>query len=285
MPRIVTSRKPARRGGNSGDGTVRALAIAVVAICVVFLCHRHFRWQDRAPSADDTPATASGGAVATPAQASVRGTVAESAPVAEAATTPNTGAAAGGGASAVKTETPARPGKDTGDKADDGIANSSAAEMPAPIQPRMERQFFDNEVENTLAVISRPGVNFFDNPPRVEMTMDEVVAFLRRPVEIGEDDDEETIAAKERTADFKSRALKAIEEDGLTFDQFVRDVVAVRREQYEMREDARLEMVRLLEEEGEGAAREYLNSVNEALREQGLSEIAMPRHLIERLAR
>ncbi|MBR3084932.1 MAG: hypothetical protein IKH04_00870 [Kiritimatiellae bacterium] len=284
MPRIVTSRKAARRGRNSSDGTVRALAIAVVALCGAFLCHRHFRWHGQVDSADTTPPPTPGLAAAAPARTSGTGPAAGEAPVEGTATPPNAGAA-GGGASAAAANAPDRNGKSAGEKAGGGIAHPSATESPAPLQPRMERQFFDNDVENTLAVISRPGVNFFDNPPRVEMTMDEVVAFLRRPVEIGEDDDEEAIAAKERTADFKSRALKAIEEDGLTFDQFVRDVVAVRREQYEMREDARLEMVRLLEEEGEGAAREYLNSVNDALREQGLDEIVMPRHLIERLAR
>ena len=153
-----------------------------------------------------------------------------------------------------------------------------------PAQPSgtpREREFFDNEIENTIASVSEPGAEFFGFPPGTEWEEDEILEVLRRPVVIEEDDDDAAIAAKERTAEFKAKALKAIEEDGLTFNQFIRDIVALRNEQAAMREDAYQQMVKILRRDGEPAARDYLNSINPELKAQGMKEIAISPLLLE----
>ena len=158
----------------------------------------------------------------------------------------------------------------------------ASAPPPAPpsVTPR-EREFFDNEIENTIASVSEPGAEFFGFPPGTEWEEDEILEVLRRPVVIEEDDDDAAIAAKERTAEFKAKALKAIEEDGLTFNQFIRDIVALRNEQAAMREDAYQQMVKILRRDGEPAARDYLNSINPELKAQGMKEIAISPLLLE----
>ena len=107
-----------------------------------------------------------------------------------------------------------------------------------------------------------------------------IIAILKRPVVINEDDDEAAIAAKERTAEFKAKALEAME-NGLTFSQFVRDLVALRNEQAAMREDAYQETLKILRKEGEPAAREYMKIVNEELKAQGMKEIMLSPFILE----
>lgn len=154
-------------------------------------------------------------------------------------------------------------------------------DAPSPLAANEEPKLFDNAVENTIAVVSEPDSEFILPPPGCELEDDEIIEILRRPVVIDDDDDEETVATKERTAEFKTMALKAMEEEGLTFNQFVRDIVAVRREQAAMKEDALNELTKIYDREGEEAAREYLSQVNEDLRAQGMKEIPYPKFALE----
>ena len=277
MPRIVTSRKrqrPATPPASASDRIVRAAAIAVVAICAVFAA-----WRLLSP-----PEAAKPGA--TPVQAGQKGQ-GRGVPAA----TPETPEAARPDAASPSTDGRSVSGQKNqgrGAPASTEIENPpeepppASAPPPAPpsATPR-EREFFDNEIENTIASVSEPGAEFFGFPPGTEWEEDEILEVLRRPVVIEEDDDDAAIAAKERTAEFKAKALKAIEEDGLTFNQFIRDIVALRNEQAAMREDAYQQMVKILRRDGEPAARDYLNSINPELKAQGMKEIAISPLLLE----
>ena len=145
-------------------------------------------------------------------------------------------------------------------------------EPPSPIL--VERTIFDNRVENLLESISMPGAKFGLMPTSINMTDEQVLEFLKKPVEIFEDDDEATIAAKERTAAMKTAALKYIE-DGGTFDQFVRENVIAANEVQGVMDDVRKEMKRRLHDEGVEAAQAYLAEVNPQLREQGFEEVKL----------
>lgn len=274
MPRIVTSRKrqrPATPPASAGDRIVRAAAIAVVAICAVFAA-----WRLLSP-----PEAAKPGAA--PIQAGQKGQgrgVPTAAPETPEAARPDAAS-------------PSTDGRESGQRGRERVAPASVESentpdepppTPPPAQPSgtpREREFFDNEIENTIASVSEPGAEFFGFPPGTEWEEDEILEVLRRPVVIEEDDDDAAIAAKERTAEFKAKALKAIEEDGLTFNQFIRDIVALRNEQAAMREDAYQQMVKILRRDGEPAARDYLNSINPELKAQGMKEIAISPLLLE----
>lgn len=137
---------------------------------------------------------------------------------------------------------------------------------------------FDNPVEEQLESVSRDG---FDSivALRVNLSNEEVHEILRQPVEIYDDDDEETVAAKERTAEMKAAALDYIEAGG-TFNQFLRDCQAEANEARETVKDVREEMKRILETEGEEAARAYLDAQNPLLRAQGLEEVHIGKGLL-----
>ena len=279
MARIVTTGKNRRpASGGSRDPIVKSAAIAVVAACAAVAVWRFVSPGGAAdahsggistsgPSARPSATPASTGAVksaATAAQADANAPRRQSQPAASpfARQAANTGA-------------PASP---------NGEPKRDAAPEPAPSAPVVtprEREFFDNDVENTIASVSEPGAEFFGFPPSVDLEEDEIMAFLRRPVEIEEDDDPAAVAAKERTAEFKAAAIKAIEEDGLTFNQFVRDLVSLRNEQAAMREEAYQAMVKILRRDGEAAARDYLNSINPELEAQGLRAIVISPLLLE----
>jgi hypothetical protein len=140
---------------------------------------------------------------------------------------------------------------------------------------------FDNLVEEQLEAVSRDG---FDSivTLRVNLSEEEVLEILRRPVEIYDDDDEETVAAKERTAEMKAEALKFIEAGG-TFNQFLRDCQAEANEAREAVKDVQVEMRRILFEQGEEAARAYLDRQNPLLHEQGLEEVHIGKGLLRAL--
>ena len=130
---------------------------------------------------------------------------------------------------------------------------------------------FDNEVENVLERVSKQGALFMQ-VPQIDMPQEQVMEFLRRPVEIYDDDDPEAVAAKERVAEFKTAALKFIEEGG-TINQFVRDCAAANKEARDTLEEIKREKRRIMLEQGEEAAQAYLDEVNPQLKEAGLPEV------------
>ena len=137
------------------------------------------------------------------------------------------------------------------------------------------KKHFDNEVENTLDAVFRPGSQFLQLP-FIDMSQEEVVAYLKRPVEIFDDDDEAAVAAKERTAEAKAAALKFIEQGG-TINQFIRDQVAAETERQATTAEIRAEMRRILLSEGTEAAQAYLDEVNPLLEEQGCQTVRIGR--------
>ena len=204
MPRIVTSRKrqrPATPPASAGDRIVRAAAIAVVVICAVFAA-----WRLLSP-----PEAAKPGAA--PIQAGQKGQgrgVPTAAPETPEAARPDAAS-------------PSTDGRESGQRGQGRVAPAfveieDSPDDPPPTTPPAqpsgtprEREFFDNEIENTIASVSEPGAEFFGFPPGTEWEEDEILEVLRRPVVIEEDDDDAAIAAKERTAEFKAKALKAIQ--------------------------------------------------------------------------
>ena len=162
----------------------------------------------------------------------------------------------------------------------DSPATSNKSATAHRVMPQ-HKKYFDNPVENQLERLAIPGRNIRATPPPSKLTQDEVLEFLRRPIQIEEDDDEETVAAKERTAALKTEALKFIENGG-TYDEFVREMIKVSNEEADMIRDARTEMMRLYKEEGAIAAIEYLKVANAALKENGLKEIPISSGLRKR---
>lgn len=156
------------------------------------------------------------------------------------------------------------------------IADSNRlAKSEAIMLANAPKKHFDNEVENTIEVISKPGAQFLQIP-HVDMSQEEVLEFLNKPVEIYDDDDEETVAAKERTATFKQQALEFIKAGG-TINQFIRDVVAEQTEARETVEEVRREKTRIVKEQGLEAAQAYLDEINPQLKEAGLPEVKLGR--------
>ena len=173
------------------------------------------------------------------------------------------------------------------DAAQKGMASGDVApepeEPPARPQRRKGVPEFDNEVEKRLEAVSRNGFGSF-LPMRVNLSQEEVLEILRRPVEIYDDDAEETEAAKELTAEMKAEALKFIEAGG-TINQFLRDCQAAANEARETVRDVQAEMKRILIAQGEEAAQAYLDEQNPRLREQGLEEVHIGEGLLRMLER
>jgi hypothetical protein len=159
-------------------------------------------------------------------------------------------------------------------------AKSNQTTITHRVMPQ-HRKYFDNPIENQLERLAIPGRNIRATPPLSKLTQEEILQYLRRPIQIDEDDDEEAVAAKERTAALKTEALKYIENGG-TYDEFVREMVKVSNEEADMIRDARNEMLRLYKEEGAIAAIEYLKEANATLRENGLKEIPISTGLQKR---
>ena len=135
---------------------------------------------------------------------------------------------------------------------------------------RQSPQYFDNPTENMIARVSRPNAKFLV-PPTLVVSEEELMKILDRPIEIYEDDTEEVIAVKERTAEMKEEIKKYIKEGG-TINQYFRDVLAMNNERDGIKNDVYNEKRRLLLEKGEEAAQAYLDSVNPQLKEMGLEE-------------
>lgn len=127
---------------------------------------------------------------------------------------------------------------------------------------------FDNPVENMLHSLTVRGKHF-KSIPRNNMTDEQILEYLRKPVEIYEDDDEKTIAAKEATADMKTQALAFIEGGG-TYDDFVRQMVQASNEEHDLLDDVRITKMKILKEQGLEACAEYLEEANKVLAEAGL---------------
>lgn len=172
---------------------------------------------------------------------------------------------------------------ETGPTSPSGIeapAKSNQTTVAHKVMPQ-HRKYFDNPIENQLERLAIPGRNIRATPSLSKLTQEEILQYLRRPIQIEEDDDEEAVAAKERTAALKTEALKYIENGG-TYDDFVREMVKVSNEEADMIRDARNEMMRLYKEEGAIAAIEYLKEANATLRENGLKEIPISTGLQKR---
>ncbi len=141
------------------------------------------------------------------------------------------------------------------------------------VRPLQTPKVFDNDVENWLEAMSKEGFASLQTP-RVNMSDEEIMAILKTDIVIYEDDDEETVAAKERTAQIKQEAIKYIEEGG-SFNQFLRAYADVVREEQETRKDVEDEMHRILVDEGEEAAQAYLAEANPKLAEMGIKEVVI----------
>ena len=159
-------------------------------------------------------------------------------------------------------------------------AKSNQTVVAHRVMPQ-RKKYFDNPIENQLERLAIPGRSIRATPSISKLSQEEILQYLRRPIQINEDDDEDAVAAKERTAALKTEALKFIENGG-TYDEFVREMVKVSNEEADMIRDARNEMMRLYKEEGAIAAIEYLEVANAALRESGLKEIPISSGLRKR---
>ena len=150
--------------------------------------------------------------------------------------------------------------------------SSQKSERPKPIKAAIViEKVFDNDVENQLEALSTPAKRF-KYAPRTRLTDEQIMEYLRRPVEIYEDDSEATVAAKERTAAMKTEALKYIESGG-SYHDFIKEMVAVSNNEADMISEVRMEKIRLLKEEGVEAAASYLEEANARLVEAGLRPI------------
>ena len=132
---------------------------------------------------------------------------------------------------------------------------------------------FDNPVENMLHSLTVRGKHF-KSIPRNNMTDEQILEYLRKPVEIYEDDDEKTIEAKEATAEMKTQALAFIENGG-TYDDFVRQMVQASNEEHDLLDEVRTTKLKILKEQGLEACAEYLEEANKVLAEAGLKQFKL----------
>ena len=163
------------------------------------------------------------------------------------------------------------------------MQNPPADKAPETPEAAKPAKVFDNEVENQLEAISKEGFESIETP-RVDMSEEEILAYLKKPVEIYDDDDEDTIAAKERTAEIKQEALKYIGQGG-TLNQFLRDYAAQVKEGQETVKDVKDEMIRILHDQGQEAAQAYLDKVNPQLRDAGLKEVKIGKGTLKMMER
>lgn len=160
------------------------------------------------------------------------------------------------------------------------IADNKKAEEILAKQSRPRH--FDNDVENHLELVTDPELKGFAPGyfPQVDMSEKEILEILNRPVDIYEDDPEDVVAAKMRTAEMKEEAKAFIAEGG-TLNQFLRDYYGEVAEANAERTDCEREMKRILREEGEEAALAYMNEVNPFLKEKGLKELNLGKRLLQ----
>ena len=260
MKGIVTTRKNKKSGSKFPLCLVIVLAICVAALCLMKLTG-NTTIEGKQPVVVETPSTTSTAAIATD---NARGDT-------------NTATAL---PSANGTQTTAKPMEDRAEETPPAPEEQRRQEWQAREDERnrktqeiLDRQYpryFDNNTENTIEQVSKPGAQFLMTP-RIDLSQEEVIALLKKPVEIYDDDTPEAVEAKERTAKAKQEILKYIE-DGGTINQYFRDVLADNNERKGIRDDVLAEKRRILLEEGEEAARAYLDSVNPQLKEMGLPE-------------
>ena len=162
------------------------------------------------------------------------------------------------------------------------IADSNRlAKSEAILAAQAPRKFFDNEVDNTLEIVSKPGAQFLILP-QVNLSQQEVLDYLKTPITISDDDDDEAVAAKKRTVAFKEQALDYIAKGG-TINQFIREQAAAAADEREALDEIRREKDRLLVNEGPEAAKAYLDKINAQLRELNIPEIRMGRADVSKL--
>lgn len=162
------------------------------------------------------------------------------------------------------------------------IADSNRlAKSEAILAAQAPRKFFDNEVDNTLEVVSKPGAQFLILP-QVTLSQQEVLEFLKAPIVISDDDDDESVAAKRRTAAFKEQALDYIAKGG-TLNQFIREQAAAAADEHDAMDEIRREKDRILVNEGPEAAKAYLDKINPELRKLNMPQIRMGRADISKL--
>ncbi len=190
-------------------------------------------------------------------------------------------------ASSFKVRQDAAPPMATGDSRVPVVGEDVKPEAPKSkllvVKPQVPPKVFDNEVEDWLEAISKEGFSSIQTP-RVNMSDEEVMEILKQDIVIYDDDSEEVVAAKERTAQIKQEAIKYIE-DGGTFNQFLRAYADTVREEQETVNDVREEMKRILFSEGEEAAQTYLDGANPKLAELGLKPVTIGRGLLFMLER
>ena len=275
MPIVTTSSTSRRPRGKSQVASCKSTilfiaAVAIIAVAAIYLGTRASspRQPQQVPDTTDKPAPAATTTSAAPAAPASPPSGGATSAVSAAPTSPPSG----GPTSSADIES-AESAAAAKHAAWEAAESNRLAKSEALILAREPKTHFDNEVENVLERVSKQGALFLQIP-QIDMSQEQVLEFLRRPVEIYDDDDQEAVAAKERVAEFKTAALKFIEEGG-TINQFVRDCAAANKEAHDTLEEIRREKRRIMLEQGEEAAQAYLDEVNPQLKEAGLPEVTI----------
>ena len=280
-PIVTSSRKsrPSGRGGKGADAFLTPVLVAVIVLAALAILRPVILPSGKtapAPEAgDETTARPSSRTVASPRSGGGNGE------------DPSDTAAPGGEGNGATRRQPRaatrnaaeRTAEGSADAADDtaGDADEPSDEADtkpvetAGIQPP---QYFDNEVENKIAIFCMPATESFGPQVRTTLSDEEIIAYLKRPITILDDDEPKIVEIKERTAKLKGEALAFMEAGG-TFDQFMRDVAAKGNFEAGQIEDVRVEMRKILETKGRKAAEEYLSQANPYLEEQGLPKVTI----------
>lgn len=253
MP-IVTAEKGGR-SRHSGKGLLAFIAAGAIAAAIAVFAFGHKSPADRGPKTIVQP-SAPAGEERVPALAS--GAVPSLSGEAQPTAAPPSGASSPSVPSGASTT---------------HVPSATVAAKAQELVVADHLCFFTNDVENLLERVSRVSFSALEMP-RVSLSEAEIVEFLKRPVDIYDDDDEETVAAKERTAEMKAAALEYISQGG-TFNQFLRAHALAATEERAMVEEVRGEMRRILNAEGPEAAQAYLDKANPGLKEAGLKEVRL----------
>ncbi len=269
MPIVTTSNTSSRRPRGKSQVTLLIAAVAIIAAVAVYLGTRAFSPRQVPDTTVKSPAAPTGGAASGRA-------------VQERGETPHLPQNATGASLPEADGQTVQPSNSQTDSAEPAAAPAARPKtVESPVKPKPK--VFDNPVENELEELSRAnGLGL--RTPQVNMTHEETLEYLRKPVEIYDDDDPATVAAKERTAAMKTEALAYIEKGG-TLNQFMRDYQAQAREDEATLEEVRNEMKRLLNDKGREAAQAYLDEVNPQLKEAGLPEVRLSGLLVKAVER
>ncbi len=133
---------------------------------------------------------------------------------------------------------------------------------------------FDNRFENQLVGLSLANGTFMPGMLK-NHSEEEIMAMLKKPVVINEDDSDDAKAKKEAVAEMKGIILDYIAQGG-TFDQFVDEMHSFVREERRLKSKAYKRILTDIKEGKIEEARKFRDEYDSILEKNGYSKLTIP---------